>query len=106
MATQMASAQGITLADYERAEVTLRAEEGRTSFLWHAAIYVVVNIGLIIINLVFASEFLWFIFPLLGWGIGLTAHYLFGWRFSRRETRQWQTKVEQHAAEMRSARPA
>lgn len=106
VATYMDSAQGVTLADYEKAELALRAEEGRTGFLWHAALYVLVNIGLIVINLVFVSDFLWFVFPLIGWGIGLTAHYLFGVRFVRRETRQWQTRVEGRARAMGSSRSA
>ncbi len=66
--------EGITLADYERAEAELRKEEGRTGFYVHAGIYVLVNILLIVINLVFVSQFLWFFFPLIGWGIGLTMH--------------------------------
>ena len=89
--------EGINLTDYERAEAALRAEQGRTSFYIHAAIYVLVNIMLIIINLMFASQFLWFFFPLIGWGIGLTMHYLFAVHFVGRETRDWQAKVEDRA---------
>ena len=33
--------------------------------------YVVVNIGLMILNLVTSPEYLWFFWPLLGWGIGV-----------------------------------
>ena len=92
--------EGITLTDYEKAEAALRAEQGRTSFYIHAAVYVLVNIMLIIINLMFAPQFLWFVFPLVGWGIGLTMHYLFAIQFARSETESWQARVEYRAREI------
>ncbi len=92
--------EGITLTDYEKAEAALRAEQGRISFYIHAAVYVLVNIMLIIINLMFAPQFLWFVFPLVGWGIGLTMHYLFAIQFARSETESWQARVEYRAREI------
>jgi 2TM domain-containing protein len=92
--------EGITLQDYERAEGELRAIEGRRGFYIHAAVYVLVNILLIVINLMFVSGFLWFFFPLLGWGIGLTMHFLFGVLWVRSETENWQSKVEHRAREI------
>jgi 2TM domain-containing protein len=90
----------ITLADYEKAEAQVRAQEGRTSFVVHATIYVLVNILLIVINLMFVPGFLWFLFPLIGWGIGLTMHYLFAVQFERQETEEWQARVERRAVAM------
>ncbi len=92
--------EGITVTDYERADAELRAKEGRISFYVHATVYVLVNILLIIINLVFASQFLWFFFPLIGWGIGLTMHYLFAVRFVGSQTEDWQARVERRAREI------
>jgi hypothetical protein len=89
--------EGITLQDYERAEAQLRAIEGRRGFCIHAAVYVLVNILLIIINLMFVSTFLWFFFPLIGWGIGLTMHFLFGVLWVGSETEHWQSRVEHRA---------
>lgn len=94
--------EGITLTDYERAEAEIRAKEGRISFYVHAAIYVLVNILLLVINLVFVPQFLWFFLPLIGWGIGLTMHYLFAVRFVGRETEDWQARVERRAREIHS----
>lgn len=74
--------------------------EGRTSFYVHAAIYVVVNAMLLTLNLVLVPDFLWFFFPLVGWGIGLTAHYLFAVRFAARQTEAWQARVERRASEL------
>ncbi len=36
--------------------------------------YVVVNIGLLTINLLTSPEYLWFFWPMLGWGIGVFFH--------------------------------
>jgi len=43
-------------------------------FLIHLAAYVVVNIGLIAINVIATPNTWWFYWPLLGWGIGIIAH--------------------------------
>ena len=94
--------EGITLQDYERAEAEIRTQEGRMSFYIHAAIYVLVNILLLVINLVVVPGFLWFFFPLIGWGIGLTMHYLFAVVWIRSETEGWQAKVEHRAREFHS----
>ncbi len=92
--------EGITLQDYERAEVEIRTTEERRGFYIHAAVFVLVNILLIVINLMFVPTFLWFFFPLIGWGIGLTMHFLFGVLWVRSETENWQRKVEHRAQEM------
>jgi hypothetical protein len=92
--------EGITIQDYERAEADMRAIEGRRGFYVHAAVYVLVNILLMVINLMFFPTFLWFFFPLIGWGIGLTMHFLFRVLWVRSETENWQRKVEHRAQEM------
>ncbi len=92
--------ESITLADYERAEAELQANEGLRGFYIHAAMYAVVNVALIVVNLVFVSQFLWFFFPLVFWGFGLTMHYLFAVRFVGRETAEWQARVERRARQL------
>lgn len=57
-----------------------RHRVARAGFKWHATTYLAVNAGLL---LIWASIWLqrdggthpWFIYPLLGWGIGLAVHY-------------------------------
>jgi len=56
---------------YQRAKKRVEAKIG---FYIHLAVYVGVNILLIIINLSTSPEYLWFKWPLLGWGIGLFFH--------------------------------
>lgn len=60
-------------AAYNRARKRVEAKLG---FYYHLAFYVGVNIVLIIVNLSTASEYLWFKWPLIGWGIGLFFHAL------------------------------
>lgn len=92
--------EGITLKDYERAETEVRAKEGRMSFFVHATVYVLVNILLLVINLVFVPQVLWFFYPLIGWGIGLTMHFLFAVLWVGRETEEWQARVEYQARQI------
>ena len=46
------------------------------SFYMHAFQYVVVMLGLTIINLLTNPGYLWVLWPALGWGVGLLAHGL------------------------------
>lgn len=48
--------------------------ERRVRLCIHAAIFVVVNAGLITMNLMRRPEQLWFYWPLGGWGLGLALH--------------------------------
>lgn len=48
----------------------------RMGFAIHASVYVLVNAGLIAINVLRADGSHWSLFPALCWGIGLLAHAL------------------------------
>jgi hypothetical protein len=58
--------------NYERARARVQALK---DFYAHATAYVLVNIGLFVINL-FAGGSWWFFWPLVFWGIGLGVHAL------------------------------
>jgi uncharacterized membrane protein YdbT with pleckstrin-like domain len=47
----------------------------RVEFREHLYIYIIVNAFLIAINLYFSPVFLWSLFVVLFWGIGLVSHY-------------------------------
>ncbi|MDQ3146736.1 MAG: 2TM domain-containing protein [Actinomycetota bacterium] len=53
----------------------------RRAFWLHFAIWAATNVLLVVVWAVTGAGFPWFLFPLLGWGIGLVAHgvsaYLF-----------------------------
>jgi hypothetical protein len=58
--------------------------EAKLGFYWHLGVYLAVNALLIIINLSTSTEYLWFKWPLLGWGIGVFFHGLAVFRLSSR----------------------
>jgi hypothetical protein len=51
-----------------------RRAAAQFGFYIHFAVYVCVNLLLVTINYLETPEDLWFMWPLLGWGIGLVAH--------------------------------
>ncbi len=66
---------------YQRARKRVEAKIG---FYIHLAVYVGVNILLIIINLLTSPHYLWFFWPLMGWGIGIFFHGMATFFFSGR----------------------
>ena len=58
---------------YEIAKERVMAIKG---FYSHLIIYVLVNIMLAVINFIFSPDKIWFIYPLLGWGIGIVSHFI------------------------------
>jgi len=50
------------------------ADHAVRGFIVHAYVYVGVNILLFILNIVDTPHKLWFVWPLVGWGIGLAVH--------------------------------
>ena len=61
-------------------------------FYAHLIVYIVVNAVLVLINLLVTPRFLWFLFPLIGWGIGLLFHAVFGFGLFGVFTREWEDK--------------
>ena len=47
----------------------------KKDFYQHLMSFVTVNFALIAINLLTSPGHLWFIYPMLGWGIGIMFHY-------------------------------
>jgi hypothetical protein len=64
---------------FERAARRELVEERRLGFRIHLAVYVAVQV-LLVATWWFTSNngevMPWFIFPMLGWGIGVVAHYI------------------------------
>ncbi len=59
--------------DRHRAKERLAARRG---FFVHLAVFVVVNVALVVINVTTAPDTLWVKWPLMGWSIGLAFHGL------------------------------
>ena len=58
---------------YQRAQ---KRAEAKVGFYVHLAIYIAVSIVLIVVNVSTANEYLWFKWPIIGWGIGVFFHAL------------------------------
>jgi hypothetical protein len=56
---------------YQKAKARVKALRG---FYGHLSVYVVVNLSLILINMALSPENIWFIWPLVGWGLGIVLH--------------------------------
>lgn len=52
--------------------------------------YVAVNLGLLVLNLVTSPQYLWFFWPLLGWGIGVLIHAMVVFRFMPFLGKDWE----------------
>ena len=62
------------------------ADPKARGFFIHLFVYLAVNALLIVVNVIYDPDYYWFLFPLLGWGIGLAAHALLVFRERRRAT--------------------
>lgn len=91
---------------YSEDDALYRQARGRVlrlkGFYSHLASFVVVNAGLILINLLFSPGALWFVWPLLGWGIGLLSHAAGVFRLFRVFPRGWEErKIREYMEEAR-----
>jgi hypothetical protein len=97
----------LTTDEYLQAEFGYTLAEARRGFKIHAAVYGVVMTGLVTLNALLiaftGANFPWVIFPLVGWGIGLTGHYSCGFRGAERAIRARQAKIEDYATRPRVA---
>ena len=59
--------------DQAYARARKRIEDLR-GFYTHVAMYLAVNLGLFILNMVTNPQALWFFWPLIGWGIAVLIH--------------------------------
>ena len=58
----------------------------------HLIVYIVVNLILFSINIIFSPAYLWFFWPLMGWGIGLAMHTLSVYGFGRWFSADWEER--------------
>jgi len=73
-----------------------RVEE-KKGFYTHFAVYIIVNIILVIIWAATGAGYPWFLFPLGGWGIGILFHFLGVFVFSRQT--DWERRAIEKEAE-------
>lgn len=63
------------LSEQELYQMAKKRVAIKKDFLTHLGVFVVVNGGLFILNVI-TTSYLWSLFPLVGWGIGLGCHYV------------------------------
>ena len=68
-----------------------QAYHAKKGFKINLSAYVVVNSMLVTINMLTVPQFPWAIFPICGWGFGLTMHYIFGVRLLGKKAKEEQT---------------
>ena len=89
------------LSEEEIYQQARKRVEEKKGFFTHLAVYIVVNIMLVLIwAFVSRSPYPWFIWPLGGWAIGLLFHFLGVFVFSKRT--DWERReVEKEAEKLR-----
>jgi len=68
-----------------------RVEEIK-GFYGNLIAYIAVNIGLMVINLLTSPEYLWFFWPMLGWGIGVLFHGMKVFNYMPFLGKEWEEK--------------
>jgi 2TM domain len=64
------------MTEEDMRRIAVRRVNAKLGFRIHALVFTLVNLGLAAINLAATPAYLWFLFSLSGWGIGLLAHAL------------------------------
>lgn len=84
----------IIVEKYKKAYRKLMPKKERRGFKVHVIIYAGVNTGLITLNMLTVPQVPWFVFPLVGWGIGLANHYYFGVHRAPQSLEEYELKAE------------
>ena len=90
------------MANQEHYESAKKRVRMLFDFYKHAAIYVTVNLLLLLVNLITEPHTLWFYWPLIFWGIGLASHAFKVYGFST--TSKWEEKKIQEMVEREQAK--
>jgi uncharacterized protein YlaN (UPF0358 family) len=75
----------ITQTKNQQTQIELK--EAKKGFKINLSAYTVVNTILVTINMLTLPQFPWFLFPLCGWGFGLSMHYIFGVRLPSKKAK-------------------
>lgn len=62
------------MTEEEMRQKAERRAHAKLGFRSHLIVYVIVNLGLVVINLGTSPQYLWCLWAAAGWGIGLVAH--------------------------------
>lgn len=74
---------------YKRAQKRVKEIKG---FYSHLFTYIMVISGLVIFNLLTSPKYLWFYWPMFGWGIGVVCHGISTFNFNPFFNKDWEEK--------------
>jgi len=80
------------MVDQQQYEEIKRRVKQISQFYQHLMVYVLVNAGLAVINLMSDPGEIWFTYPLFGWGIGVALHGLSVFLAGGSWTKSWEEK--------------
>jgi len=88
--------------EIEKDEKYIRAKkrvQNLRAFYIHLIVYILVNAMLFVINLISGADNWWFLYPLVGWGIGVIVHGvstlafgIFGEEWEERKIKEYMEK--------------
>lgn len=79
-------------SEQEKYEKARKRVDELKSFYSHLFVYLAVNAGLFLLNMLTSPRHLWFYWPLIGWGIGLTIHGLSVFGTQRLLGKDWEER--------------
>ncbi|MRX68268.1 2TM domain-containing protein [Flavobacterium resistens] len=74
---------------YQKAQKRVKEIRG---FYEHLTVFILVTVILIVINLMTSPEYLWFIWCVFGWGIGVVIHGLKTFEISPAFSKDWEER--------------
>jgi hypothetical protein len=89
---QISVMESTQTASQDRYVKAQKRVEDLKGFYGNLTSYVVVNTGLLILNLLTSPQNLWFFYPLLGWGIGVAIHAMSVFNYMPFLNQNWEEK--------------
>jgi hypothetical protein len=89
---QISVMESTQTASQDRYVKAQKRVEDLKGFYGNLTSYVVVNVGLLILNLLTSPQNLWFFYPLLGWGIGVAIHAMSVFNYMPFLSQNWEEK--------------
>ena len=92
-----------TMSEEEIYRLARKRVKDKKEFFSHLMVYIVINAMFVVIWAITRAGYPWFVWPLLGWGVGLAFHGLSVFVFDG--TGNWEkSEVEKEAARLRGTK--
>lgn len=87
----------VTLEKYKQAFREMKEEGEKRRFVLHLCIFGAISIMFLIVDWVYFPQFSWFLYPIVGWAVGLVIHYMLAVRWIESELTQIEAETEYRA---------